>query len=262
MPFEIHPEFTTPDDETVICKYMNFYKFSSLINRSQLFFCRSDKFDDPMEGCYPRWVYEYNIQDWEKHCSKELDLNPAQQKNKAEQIYLMLRNFHFPNRKNNFVLSFCKSDHEYEALWKLYSDLSTGICLKTNILKLKSSLLSTKEGINIGSVDYYSEKNPQSYLNKPLFENFFRPYLLKRDEYKTENEVRALYHRGFLKEDGGKISDSEAGVFIDVNLSELIQEIVLSPNSTKDFEKEITQMIKHLGLSIPIKKSDLHKPPF
>lgn len=261
MPFETHQEFITPEDATILCKYMNFYKFSSLINRSQLFFCRSDKFDDPMEGCYPRRFYEYTIDDWEYIYSEDPSLSPKHQKNIAAEHYFMLRNFHFPNRKNNFVLSFCKSDHEYEALWKLYSDLSTGVCLKTNIKKLKNSFLSTKEIISIGSVEYYSENNPESYLNKPLFENLFRPYLLKRDEYKPENEIRAVYNRGFL-EDCSKISDSEVGYFIDVNLSELITEIILSPKSTKDFENEITKMVNGIGLSIPIRRSDLYKPPF
>jgi len=51
--YKEHPEFKLPPSEAHIWRFMDFTKFVSLIDRSALFFCRSDLLEDPFEGHYP-----------------------------------------------------------------------------------------------------------------------------------------------------------------------------------------------------------------
>jgi hypothetical protein len=43
-------QFHTPENETIIWRYLDFEKFVDLITSKKLFMCRSDKFEDPFEG--------------------------------------------------------------------------------------------------------------------------------------------------------------------------------------------------------------------
>lgn len=267
MPFNQHPCFITPPDDTVIYKYMNFYKFVSLINKSQIFFCRTDRFQDPMEGCYPREFYRWSIDDWkniyrptfnkdglEKVCEDSLE-------KMARDHWEYLRVFTYKNRGKHAICSFCSNEHEYEALWKLYSDIQTGICIRSTIGSLKKSIQQTEQNIYIGKVKYYDSTNPKTFLNDRLLDNLFRPYVLKQIEYEIEREVRAIVCDKNLYSGGHDISN-DAGAFVNVNLSDFIKDVVLSPGSNKEFKEEISSMLKNRGLSVPITKSNLYELPF
>lgn len=45
-----------PSDDTKIIKFLEFYKFLSLIQRQQLFFNRLDLFEDKFEGVSPEKI--------------------------------------------------------------------------------------------------------------------------------------------------------------------------------------------------------------
>ena len=50
-----HPCFRQPENKNLrLWRYMDFTKFVSLIATKKLFFCRSDRFDDPFEGSYSK----------------------------------------------------------------------------------------------------------------------------------------------------------------------------------------------------------------
>jgi hypothetical protein len=259
MPFEEHKCFKTPTDDTAIYKYMSFYKFFSLINKSQIFFCRADKFEDPMEGCYPRRINELSVPDWHE-LYKETYPEKPNHNSFAQSTYDLIRDSH-KKRSQYAICSFCASSHEDDALWKLYSEKSTGICVKTSISRFKQAISKAKPSVHIGEVKYYSEEDPRTYLNEPILLNLFQPYLLKRREYQAENEVRALVtNKSFFK--SAIDFNSESGVFIDVNLSDLICEIILSPASTNDFKETVSSMVEKYGISAPIRKSTLYEPAF
>jgi hypothetical protein len=50
MPFEPHDGLTTPDDATVLWRYMDFAEFVNLIENQALWFPRMDQVEDPLEG--------------------------------------------------------------------------------------------------------------------------------------------------------------------------------------------------------------------
>jgi hypothetical protein len=46
MPYESHPQLTTPPDETALWRYLNFTKFIDLLERHVLWFARTNTFED------------------------------------------------------------------------------------------------------------------------------------------------------------------------------------------------------------------------
>jgi len=53
--YEFQDNFIQPENENIkIWRYMDFTKLVSLIDTRQLYFTRSDKFDDRFEGSLPR----------------------------------------------------------------------------------------------------------------------------------------------------------------------------------------------------------------
>lgn len=266
MPFNQHPCFITPPDDTVIYKYINFYKFVSLINKSQIFFCRADKFPDPMEGCYPRELYKWSLDDWKNIYRPTFNKDELEKVGEdslekiAKSHWQLLRDFAYKIRGKHAICSFCSNEHEYEALWKLYSDIQTGICIRSTIGSLKKAIQQAEPNIYIGKVKYYSA-NPKTFLDEPLLDNLLRPYVLKQKEYEIEKEVRAIVCDKSLYSGSHDIS-AETGVFVNISLSDFIEEIILSPGSNKEFKEEISSMIKNRGLFAPITKSNLYELPF
>jgi len=54
-----HPAFEQPQDENEkVWRYLDFKKFVDLLESSELFFPRADKFDDKFEGTYPESIVE------------------------------------------------------------------------------------------------------------------------------------------------------------------------------------------------------------
>lgn len=45
-----HSRLNDPDNDQIIWRYLSLSKFLDLLNRSELYFARSDKFNDSMEG--------------------------------------------------------------------------------------------------------------------------------------------------------------------------------------------------------------------
>jgi hypothetical protein len=47
MPYEIHPKLTTPPDDAVLWRYLDFAKFLDMLERRVLWFAGADTFEDP-----------------------------------------------------------------------------------------------------------------------------------------------------------------------------------------------------------------------
>lgn len=48
-----HPDLVLPEDDSVVWRYMELWKFQSMLQRSSVFFSRADRQTDKLEGEYP-----------------------------------------------------------------------------------------------------------------------------------------------------------------------------------------------------------------
>jgi hypothetical protein len=222
-----------------LLRYLDLAKFVSLLQTRAIHFTRGDQFEDPFEGSYPISaidVFEggssgYSAEAWEK-----------------------------------FVAVSCwyRSDIESDAMWELYTSHKQGIAIKTTWTKLNAAV---KDHGYLTSVKYIDFVNDLANINIPsdVFE-------YKRKAYIHENEVRAIitkYPRTGIK--NGVPSNSrpipgqeipKGGIPIEVELTNLIDQVVVSPFSSSWFLGVVIGLCEKYGLQADtVVESELKADP-
>jgi len=117
------------------------------------------------------------------------------------------------------------SEHESEAMWKLYSHSKQGIAIESTIEKLKDSL-KDQESIKIDRVVYI----PENELNKEYDKH--DPIFTKRKSFEHEKELRAKV----------SLKDKGKGIFVECDLDVLVTRIHVSP-LVEPYFKEVVEDI-------------------
>ena len=201
-------------------------KFISLLSTESLYFACTCEFDDPYEGLLPRSHIEAEstgiVQPFVNQMLFLRSQFPTQPAN-SDQLKA------FDNALNNFVSSvprlrkevskgfgvscWHKSEHESEAMWKLYSASGYGIAIESTIGQLQTSLNNAK-GVIIDSVRYMDfDKDPieKGHKHYGLF--------IKRKSFEHEKELRATI----------RLPQAGKGISVKCDLDTLISCIHLSP---------------------------------
>lgn len=269
MPFEKHPRFDTPTDDTAIWRYMSFEKFIWLLETRSLYFCSIEALaaHDPYEGLYSDVNTFYEKTSWET-------LEPVQRhlvgghlkggQKEYEQFQTMLKTAHSvikEHRKITYANCWHRQAHESVAMWKLYAGNNKGIAIQAKIKGLIASLEDYKDlEIFIGNVhykDYFIEGMPEDFA--------LEPFITKRKYFDYENELRAIIW-GLQHGKTRQFYDTETreplkGIQVPISLDALIDTIVVSPD-VQDWEtKLIEATLKRYGLDKPLKKSALSINP-
>ncbi len=241
--YKEHSTFKPPPDDAILWRYMDFTKFVSLLDKRSLFFARADKLGDPFEGSFSR-------------ANKEL--RSILYAGKIPQASLLgWRHFRQQSRRFTLISCWHESLHESEAMWRLYSREINGIAIKTDFDSFRRGLISS-EDIFVGKVsyiDYESEFIPES--------NTFAPYLYKRKGFNHECEVRAMTQD--IPTNDGKVDLSKdictIGKYYEVDLSLLIQEVIVAPYAPEWFLDLIKSVATRYNLDAPVVKSALADAP-
>lgn len=220
-------------------RYLDLAKFASLLQMRAIHFPRGDQFEDPFEGSYPLSAIDifegdssgYSAEAWKK-----------------------------------FVAVSCwyHSDIESDAMWKLYTSHKQGIAIKTTWAKLDAAVRDHAYLTSVKYIDFV--KDPANiYIPSDVFE-------YKRKAYIHENEVRAIitkYPRTGIVNgvplNSRPIQGKEipkGGIPIEVDLSNLIDQVVVTPFSTSWFLDIVTGLCDKYGLPADIvAESELKADP-
>lgn len=231
-----------------IWRYMDFTKFVDLLSTNSLFFCRSDKFDDPFEGSVPKKHYENRV--------NELTMQPSLFGNEKE----LYEKYGEELRKYVYINCWHINDSESAALWKLYLQSHEGVAIKSTREKLSESI--SKFSFPVWSV-------PVKYIDYehddvPVPSNM-APYRYKRKSFEHEKELRAIVFADSSDGNGNKVQPlSEAGISVPCDLNHLIEHVTVSPTSTPWFAELVANVVKTYGYEFPVKKSSIviNKPVF
>lgn len=226
------------DDDANLFRYMDFSKYISLLESKELYFCNSKYFEDKYEGVIPAGFYK----GWTEESKKRYE----EFRKKFDEIYSV------------YVNCWNVNEQESYALWKIYTNPSTGVCVKTTVGSLKESL--NNKDIRIYKVNYinsfnniqadyeppfyFSEHNSGWHINKRIHEVY------KYGAYNYENEVRALFV---------DIS-KEPGINFPVDLNKLIEGIYVSPFAPKWFfelVKDVTYKRYNFCENVLINRSEI-----
>ena len=156
-----------------------------------------------------------------------------------------------------FTLISCwhESNHESEAMWKLYSNKQGGIAIKTDFNSFLESF-RTSEQIHVGMVAYVDYENDRIPEDDPLSH-----YLYKRKSFEHEREVRAIIQDLPSGNLAGSQDIYDIGDYGKVDLDQLIQQVVVDPFAPEWFLDLVQQVTKRYGLKVPISRSHLAESP-
>ena len=259
MPIIIPNKHTSPvfypNENYQIVKYMDLTKFVSLLQRKSLFFCRLDKLEDHFEGTTAK---SNRKRRYDLYATQHLRSTKFKKLNHEE----ILKNVeeHFDaERKMKALKCICCwniSDSESAALWKIYSDFNQGIMITSKISSLIESFKATKEDIDLSEVNYINHSQDDMPDGNMMY-----PVIHKHKAYSYEKELRLIHtvdFKGGLLYDWSK-EEIEQGKYLNVDLDELIDEIILSPYSPNWYVKLIENLCETYGIKTRIMKSELSK---
>ena len=244
-----------PSFETTLWRYMDFAKYVSLLEDRALFFVRADKLgDDPFEGA------------WSEVNSTTLKLGKGLPTGSDLSNKLLAWRLIASKAKEDrrFTLINCwhASDHESEAMWKLYSGIGYGLAIKTDFKTLVHSFTDRLPDI-VANVEYIS------YETAPMPWSMHAPYLHKRLSFGHEREVRAIIRchnyketdRPDVKEIDYRKDVCEVGMHFTVNPADLVQEVVVSPYAESWILGLVASVSKRYGICNVVRPSGMVKNP-
>lgn len=229
-------------DNAEIWRYMDVTKFLSLLSKKELWLARADTFEDKWEGKFYPKIKEYIDSVYKSRKDSEEDLPDNGISN--------TKDFQEHVRRNSYISCWHKNADENMIMWKLYGQTEKSIAIKTTVAKLKESFNLNdiyRFSLEVALDDVvYAEPNEDVKLEKKWRQSFF----LKRPHFAFEKEVRL-----YLKPKEEKFStNAPLGYRIPVDLSKLIGEIYVHPDSQGWFFEIITDLVKKYDLTIEVKK--------
>lgn len=244
--YESHPALYEPSRNYQLWQYMSFSKFVNLLIGS-MYFRRIDMFEDVFEGRWPELNKRYI--DYVRENEGEI-----------------IGSFDLLTRKLIYVSCFHKSDCETAFMWKQYSD-NDGIAIKTSVEKLKRCFDKAEIPVYISNVKYID------YEKEPIYDmgNLLSLAIHKRKSFEFEKEVRCLcllpellnnHQINEKNANSGKnrfdFDKTPSGVKIPVVLSELIEEVYISPYADSYIKENVEVSMRMAGLNAKVIESDLY----
>ena len=223
---------------------MDFTKYVALLNSGGLHFARGDKLGDPFEGSTNQLAQVSFAEQLRSAGIHNVDRLPDD----------VLKN----NRLSTYVNCWHMSDHESVAMWKIYGLRNDAIAVQSSYAKLRDSL---PESVYLSAIRYID------YTTTPVyFGNFMNPIVHKRVSFAYEKEVRAfLTPPGIYDEenyrDGQFLRQPPVSHHIEVDLSNLVDRIYISPDAPVWLEDLVSAITMKLGFGFSIHRSDLSTDP-
>ena len=234
---------------------LSFEKLLNLLETQKLFFTKVGVFSDTYEGQLTKRMLE------------SADLESLE---------------HTLNCYRNYMMCTCWHENwrDTKSMWTQYTDQGQGIAIKTNIGSLKNSFLDT-HGIHIGRISYidYEKEIFPGLESEQGITIHYHPYLHKRKIFEGEREVRAIINSvdpimdklklkevslkdntpALINEIGKQIFPQikPNGLPYSICISELIHEIILSPEYEEWKIGTIKSVIKHYNFDLNVRVSDL-----
>lgn len=250
-------EINVKDENAVIWKYLDLWKFLFLLTTSTLHFSRVDKFvtEDPSEGLatlqYIEYFFPSLTRDMSKKQKEKFYKDELKRKSDARRFYA--------------VSCWHMNDDENMAMWKLYAKQEYGIAIKTTVQKIIDQINSIKDvKFVIGQVQYRNKIE----TNSGYIDFYTHHFFIKNPPYEYEREFRVLIDKQPSKPLESK-DDSwsslnqhdtilDSGVQINVNMSQFISEIVLSPF----MEDHNVRIIKKISEKYGLRKNIINKSKY
>jgi len=208
-------------------RYMELWKFEDLLKTNELYFCRADKFKDPLEGSLSKRSV-FGTSKTEKAFAETVKL--------SDQHYERALEYRAAAKATSFVSCWNIDTKESTQMWEEYTESTESIVIITSAHHLHSSLPGTVVG---SAVKYVTENQPRvEFGNRSLF-------FYKDEKYAFEKEYRLLADLHSLGEQSIH-RDKPEDFFrrIPVDLEKLIYGINPNPQATPETLKKVEALLQ------------------
>lgn len=249
-------DLETPNEDDIIWRYIDFTQYMSLLETESLFFPRPKTFNDPFEGSLPKKNVERRNQEYRQAIdSLDLNFDLDSLEEAVDMDFLDIASNTQEDILDEFGVScWHKKDHESAAMWNTYSKDGSGIALQSTAGDLLEALPTDEMTIALGDVQYVDYDTDM--IGNPMME----PMFTKRKEFSHESEVRAIVHISDIENDA-ITKEIEKGVYINVDIEQITQNIVLSPSSEDWFQELVRSVSDSYDLESTVRVSDLDDDP-
>jgi hypothetical protein len=275
--YEPAPElFTLPANMgTPVWRYTDVPKFVSVLSTAKLYFCSPRALIklDKWESLYPEqfsraWIDAQHLKTKAsaEEFMKKISWGPFdpsrhpgfdQMMRKVTEMNADLRR---ERRRDDLAKAFVScwhiNDYESHAMWKLYG---TGdIAIRSTLHRLQNSFAPYKPLVRMGQVEYIDHLTVAPKLGSDDVRKWgsnFAPLFLKHKSFTYENELRVMTFTA-------KARPRTQGIFVSVDLNELLESVYISPRAPKFFRGVVKSLLKQYGWdNIPVMPSTLTTPP-
>jgi hypothetical protein len=236
MAAQLHPAFALPRNRRAkLWRYMTFDKFSWMLCSKALYFRRSDMFDDPLEGHFPKandlaedLFVQHQMQNGGFGAPDETS------EDRLRAGYRMMLGVAAEDRKRLFVNCWHMNDVESPEMWVHYVNRHEAICVQTSFLQLWASL---PNDCTLGAVRYIDNASSIMDVTNSLY-----PIAHKGKQYAHEREVRpTVWERADTR---AKFPPSgNDTLFIPIDLNDLIETVYLHSNASPSHEMAIQDLL-------------------
>lgn len=242
-----HPAFPKPPNPQVsLWRYLDHFKFKWLVTEARLFMPSAANLGDPLEGTQPPGHDKW----WQNMAQAA---KSQEERETIEHNRQLIARFAAAFRTRYYVSCWHMNETENPHMWGNYTSSPDAVAVRTTYSRLREVL---KPYVGIGMVryiDYSTERLPTL--------NMFEYITHKNKFYEPEAELRAVamhpviegFDQQHFREHHFQ-SESDAAVLVyapPIDLHKLIAAVVLHPESTPAFRREVQQLCSTLGLPPP-----------
>jgi hypothetical protein len=244
MPYQDHPTFTQPPDDTVIWRYMTLDRFADVLASRAIYFRQSDRLDDPYEGIDPVILKLVETADLSAVPPAQHDLYRGHLE-RTRQMFLEWRGLLAIN-------CWHKNPDESAAMWKIYGGEDKSVAIRSTMRRLRESFSGCKEVVHIGDIQYLDYRT-----DRIMKDNVFQIYLAKRRSFAFEQELRVIYDR-HMTYNWHNAEIIDFGVKLAIEVETLIDRVFVAPRSDDDFVGRVNEVVKRNGFKSDVEKSALY----
>lgn len=235
-PLKRYHGLSYPEDRNcTLWRFMDLFKFTSLMTSTSLFLCRADKFVDPLEGHIP----QKNL-----HATFE-EIYPVMGMRTASYAQSQTEVHAFWDRQGTLVNCWGMHENPTLQLWHEYVGDRTGVAVQTTFQRLVQSIKDP--AVRFGMVKYIDIKD--GYIAECYGCDRNSVLTAKDLSYKFEKELRVLL---FDQHKPDKTPLYPMGKLVPVDLKTLIQAVYLSPYTDVWDALKIRWLLRSHGLRVPL----------
>ena len=232
--------FRLADPEAIVWRYLDWLKFEDLVNNRRLYFRRSDRLDDHMEGRFSEGSRRFQTSLWQRFNEAYSIRRDPEQEERTNEII----------RYRVFVNCWHMSGNENARMWKLYTHSPESVVVRSRCSLLDSS--TDGGAYQPVLVRYVGQQEP-----RPEFHSL-APFVFKDTCFSFENEVRLFF-----------VPDMHETIFVEreedfyrtlpVRPDELITEVRTHPKATKQFHRRVAKLCANFIPHLQVRRSSLEK---